>query len=231
MKKILLIGATLMLAHAAFSQGTVVFNNRIGTTTTSAPGEVIAPIYGVNPTAPTQRISGNTTTGVPAGSTSYGSSPFVAGNGFTATLWAAEASTVQGDATANNLVQVSSTTFRTSTSGSFAGTVLQPANAIVPGVAADTQRGTFQMRVWDNQGGSIGTWAEALAAWTQGRIAIGWSELFTTPYALGGTANPPNPPPNLQGLQSFNLVTVPEPSVIALGVLGAGCLFLLRRRK
>jgi hypothetical protein len=38
------------------------------------------------------------------------------------------------------------------------------------------------------------------------------------------------PTPDLSGLQSFNLRVVPEPSTIALGVLGAAAL-LYRRRK
>jgi hypothetical protein len=46
--------------------------------------------------------------------------------------------------------------------------------------------------------------------------------------ALGGAGNPPSTPAVLTGLQSFSLV--PEPSTIALGLLGAAAL-LLRRRK
>jgi len=135
--------------------------------------------------------------------------------------------TVTGTVDANNLVLIGTTTFRTTTSGNFAGTINQPAApSAVAGVTDPSQRATFQMRVWDNKGGTILTWDQALTSGT----ALGSSDLFTVPFSLGGTAVPPNPPVNLQGLQSFQL-TVPEPSVIALGVLGAGCLFLLRRRK
>jgi len=226
MKKILLIGATVMLAHAAFSQGTVVFNNRIGTTTAS-PGVVIAPIYGVDASAPATVKRGNTSVGNPMGTQVYNGAP-LAGTGFTATLWGGDAATVTGTADANNLVLIGTTVFRTTTSGNFAGTIIQPASpSAVPGVTDPAQRGTFQMRVWDNKGGTILTWDQAI---TTAGVAFGSSDLFTVPFSLGGTAVPPNPPVNLQGLQSFQL-TVPEPSVIALGVLGAGCLFMLRRRK
>jgi len=40
-----------------------------------------------------------------------------------------------------------------------------------------------------------------------------------------------NQPPNLVGLQAFSINPVPEPSSIALGLLGLGALALIRRRK
>jgi hypothetical protein len=51
---------------------------------------------------------------------------------------------------------------------------------------------------------------------------------------IGGAAADPNTPPStpapLTNLKAFTVVPVPEPSIIALGVLGASAL-LLRRRK
>jgi len=239
MKKILLISAALMLTHAAFSQGTVVFGNKGGSSTAAAPGAVTAPIYGVNASAPDRRITGNTAAGVPAGSTSYGTSPFLATDSshtWTATLWALNAPVV-GDASNNNLQQVlvnGTATFRTSTSGTFAGFWNTPSSpAVIPGATTDTDRPNLQVRVWDTKNGTITTWDQALVAWQAGNgYALGYSDIFQVPYPLGGTAVPPNTQPFMQGLQSFNVTTVvPEPSVIALGVLGAGCLFMLRRRK
>src|SRR5437868_4825018 len=129
MKKILLISAALMLTHAAFSQGTVVFSNKGGTGTASAPGQTAAPIYGLAPD--NSRTSGNTATGVPMGTTSYGTLPYLATDSthtFTATLWGLDAATASGTGLNNNLQQLvlnngtaASTTFRTSTSGTFAG--------------------------------------------------------------------------------------------------------------
>jgi len=46
---------------------------------------------------------------------------------------------------------------------------------------------------------------------------------------LGGGGTPPAPDANLAGLQGFNIV-VPEPSIAALGLLGAG-LLVIRRKK
>jgi hypothetical protein len=237
MKKILLISATLMLAHAAFSQGTINFGNRAGSSSTQAPGRVAAPVYGVNPADPTRRITGNTSTGIPAGTQTYTGVPFLANDAthtFQATLWALNGA-VTGDASANNLQQVvvnGTAPFSATTSGLLAGIWTQPSSAApIPGAALDTDRPTFQVRVWDTKGGTITTWAAAQAAWLQGQIALGYSDLFTVPYSLGQTLVPPNNAPNMQGLQSFNVTVVPEPSVIALGILGAGCLFMLRRRK
>jgi len=234
MKKILLISAALMLAHAAFSQGTVVFANKgAGTSTTAAPGNTLAPVYGL--AADNSRFSGNTATGIPMGATSYGSLPVLASDTthtFQATLWALDSTLVSGTALQNNLAPTvgGTATFRTSTSGTFAGIWNTPSSpASVPGVGLETQRATFQVRVWDTRNGQITSWDTAVT--TPGEI-YGYSDLFALPYALGGTAVPQNVPPYLQGLQSFNVQTVvPEPSVIALGVLGAGCLFMLRRRK
>lgn len=226
-----------MLAHvAAFAQSEIVFDNNVNASGTPGefPGTVKAPIYNVSPNAPDVRVSGNTATGVPMGSTTYGGA-LLNGTGFSATLWGLNSANVTGSADlgANNLALLGTTTMRTSTSaanaGRLAGTGVNPIISDVrPGT---TDRGTFQVRVWDNKGGTILTWQDAVAAFQRGGEAIGYSDLFTVPWSLtqpGGLGTPSN----LEGLRSFNLFTVvPEPSVIALGVLGAGCLFLLRRRK
>jgi hypothetical protein len=235
MKKILLVTATLLLAHGAFSQGTIIFNNHIGTSTTASPGIVNAAVFGPENNDPTSAVAktGNTSAGNPMGTQTYSGAPLFAGalgGTWTATLWALDSTQVTGDKGANNLVLVGTTTFRTLTSGSFAGTINQPTAALaVPGVALSSQTASFQMRVWDTKGGTIATWAQVLQ---NPNVLRGESDIFTVPFSLGGTLVPPNTAPNLQGLQSFNVYTaVPEPSVIALGALGAGCLLLLRRRK
>jgi len=236
MKKILLVTAALMLAHvSAFAQSAIQFDNIVNASGTQGefPGAIKAPIYNVSPNAPTVRVSGNTAAGVPMGSTTYGGA-LLNGTGFTATLWGLNSANVAGTADANNLALLVNgvTTMRTSTSAANAGRVAGTgANALINDVRpGTTDRGTFQVRVWDNKGGTILTWTDAVAAFARGGEAIGYSDLFTVPWALTDPAGIGSPS-NLEGLRSFNLFTVPEPSVIALGVLGAGCLFLLRRRK
>jgi len=68
---------------------------------------------------------------------------------------------------------------------------------------------------------SAGSYDAALAA----KSGYGASDQFTATVG-GGTL----PPSNLTSLKGFNVTVVPEPSIIALGVLGASAL-LLRRRK
>jgi hypothetical protein len=90
----------------------------------------------------------------------------------------------------------------------------------------------FQVKAWElSYGGSYEIAAAAPAA--GGRQALrGVSNQFMTAATGNPTAVPPIAPVNLatSGLQGITLV-VPEPSVIALGLLGAGALLLLRRRK
>jgi len=82
-----------------------------------------------------------------------------------------------------------------------------------PTIASANTALQLQMRAWDG----ASTFA---AANTKGQSNI-------IPYSTGGGNIIP---PALVGLTGFNMTTVPEPSVIAFGVLG-GLGLLLRRRK
>jgi hypothetical protein len=79
----------------------------------------------------------------------------------TATLWGLESSQVTGRKDNNNLILIGTTPFRTTSSGNFTGTINQ-AVFTVPRVVNGNQRGTFQVRVWDTQGGAVATWDDAL---------------------------------------------------------------------
>lgn len=80
----------------------------------------------------------------------------------------------------------------------------------------------FQVKAWEASGGA--TYDAALAAGKK----TGFSTVFQIGVDTGGVGSPATPPAALIGLTSFSLV--PEPSTIALGVLGALAL-LIRRRK
>jgi hypothetical protein len=87
----------------------------------------------------------------------------------------------------------------------------------VPGVASAAE-GTFRVRAWLTSAGSFD------AAKTAGG---GFGESADFKVTVGGGLLPSA---NLTTLQAFTVVPVPEPTIIALGVLGASALFLRRRK-
>lgn len=212
MKKLVLAGCVFTCAASVFAQGTIVFNNRV-------VGSVVAPVYAKDPANPSVQQIGNTANGFPAGTTVYGGAA-LAGTGYTAQLWgAAGAGAAEGSLAA--ATGYSTAGFRT---GAAAGLWTTSTDAaIIPG-AGEGSVATLQVRAWDNQGGTITTWAAAQAA----GVDSGKSALFNS-QPLGGVSAPPN----LVGLTSFSLTgtPVPEPSTFALAGLGAVALLIFRRRK
>jgi hypothetical protein len=106
------------------------------------------------------------------------------------------------------------TTFRSSSAA--ASFYINGVDVAVPG-SSPGDTAVFIMRAYN-----AGLGADAAKASGNG---YGESSPFTV--ALGGGANPPA---NLTTLSGFNYSVVPEPSTIALGLLGAAAL-LIRRRK
>ena len=85
---------------------------------------------------------------------------------------------------------------------------------------------TFRLFVWDNSSGLFESPDKAFAAWSAGYgLAVGISKTFTV-NGIGGDLNSA---PYLVGLESFNVVVIPEPGSAALLSL-AGGLLLFRRR-
>ncbi len=83
----------------------------------------------------------------------------------------------------------------------------------------------LQVRAWT---GAFATYEAAIAS---GTGLAGVTPSFTVTTGNPG-ANPPTLAANLTGWTSpLQLVAVPEPSTIALGVIGAGSLLFLRRKK
>lgn len=98
------------------------------------------------------------------------------------------------------------TTFRTGTGAGFVVAVDVTLAKVAPGASA-----SMQMKAFTTDGNGSGA-----------------SKVFNV--TLGGGLNPPA---NLVGLEAFSATynNVPEPSTIALGLLGAAGLLALRRRK
>jgi len=213
MKKTLAI--SLLLAATAvgsFAQGTINFANIFGTAQSRT---FLAPIYAPDPANPLMELRGNTSAGVPAGTTVYGGGVLNTA-GYVLGLFIGE-------------TQIgASQVIRTSATGALPAGTIATTTLTVPNVAAGLTA-VLEVRAWDTRGGVVDTWAKALADTS---VAKGRSGVFTT-GRLGGidadgfvvTA------PNTVGWTSFNVAVVPEPSTIALGVLGLGSLLLFRRRQ
>ena len=143
----------------------------------------------------------------------------LAGTGFSVQLYSGAAGAAEASLVAAPLIV---STFRT---GAAAGYFTSLGDVAVPGRATGLNA-SIQLRAWDNNGGLITSYDAAVV----GGFNAGKSNVFDTANPLGGPGNPPLTAASLAGLQTFNLVVVPEPSVIALGLLGATAL-LLRRKK
>jgi hypothetical protein len=209
MKQIGISLSILAMAVSGYSQGQVNFNNRV-------VGTVVAPVYGPNPTDPFRMQHGNSTTN--GGAVSYTGYPLLAGTGFSAQLFAAANGSSDFNSYGNPLG------FRTGAVSGFVANVAAAVGIPASLVPADGSIVTFQLRAWDNVGGTVTSWQAVMAG--PPTVSRGMSD----PFNLNLSVSPPGPVGNLAGLTSFNIAPVPEPGVIALGVLGLGAL-LLRRRK
>lgn len=88
----------------------------------------------------------------------------------------------------------------------------------------------FQVRAWESAFGSTHEAAKANAVPQNGRLAyVGTSNRFR--IQTGAPPGPAAPLVQVGGLAAFDVSIVPEPSAIALGLLGLGSLLMLRRRK
>lgn len=120
-----------------------------------------------------------------------------------------------------NLVQI----------GAFTGIVGQPGfffggNRTTPTNTAAGTQATFQARAWS---AAFATYEAAIGSNDPNQFA-GKSVVFNS--QTGGGGSPPGPPFNLAPvIPVVSVLQVPEPSVIALGLLGLGSLLLIRRRK
>lgn len=118
------------------------------------------------------------------------------------------------------LVQIGGTTTINPLAGRYSGGQRTTGAGTAPGGTA-----TFQVRAWSADRGA--TWAEASISTVAG--FMGQSTLFNS--ATGGAGTPASPAvPLANTAPGFAVVLVPEPSVVALALLG-GAALLLRRRK
>jgi len=151
----------------------------------------------------------------------------LSGTGFYAQLYAADGNNV---ASASLTAKGNPVNFR---AGSFVGYVQvsgssQPNNLAVNTSVLVTSQDTsvigsqtpitLQMRAWSSAFSSY-----SVAVSSGGKF--GQSTTFNSTIIGGST------PPDLTGLTSFSLQQSPEPTTIALGLMGAASLLIVRRRK
>jgi hypothetical protein len=236
MKKTLTIVTLLAGAVGVYAQGTMAF--------TDYAGDFVISIYGpgtgthagtqITGNGPTDTPAGTQTGYTTAGSTALGGS--ATGTGATGygngANWSVQLYAAAGVAdAASTLTPVTGAlaNFYTSggvlTAGQFnvVGNDIVTISGVTPGNAA-----TFMLAAWYSGPGGAATYAAAVAA----GLPHGESATETI-GALGGNQYSP---PDLGGytpgdgqIQSFSLTTTPEPSTIALGIMGASA-FLFRRR-
>jgi len=231
MKKTLTVMTLLAGATAAYSQGVVSMQNYSG-------GFLGLQVFNIQPTGGTAvtvgGVTGFETFGNTAntynrstGATVYTGSPL--GAGYDVALLGASGTIAQGNYSALSQASgslVTSLVSPTSATPNAGGSWISTGVASIPSASGTTF--TIAIAAWANTG-TQGA-ATTLAAAEADGYAWGVSQMVTTTLATGN--NPPGTLPYGAGnLVDFSLArTVPEPSTIALGVIGASTL-LFRRRK
>lgn len=95
--------------------------------------------------------------------------------------------------------------------------------SVAPGAVA-----FVDVAAWDANYATLG---DALAAGAAAGTYSGVAGNALLEIATGGAGSPPSLESPLAGLQAFSISAVPEPSTIALALLGAAALFLRRGNK
>jgi hypothetical protein len=271
MKKTLIIGALLAGSLSAYSQGTILFQDKqtdmnIHIFAPSTGGTFAQGTIGSGGSAVT--LSGTEVVGNQAGGNGVSADVYynngtdanigsAGGNTGGSTVYSGGAigNTLSGNATPAGLYNYNNGKFYTVELYAAPGlnaalSALQPVTQYITTIATSSANGgTFASVIPGTDPGIPGTSGGsatiALVAWYNGTGATsglslaaavaagdpaGYSPLDNI-VALGTTGSPPATAPDMQGLQSFDVVAaIPEPSTIALGVIGASTL-LFRRRK
>jgi hypothetical protein len=221
MKKSLLTISLLAGATAGYAQGTINWADYIAPSKTGVGFSISVFGPAAPGDAPTSGL-GNTANDTPAGTTTYAGAP-LSGTAYEVGLYvgstpaAAAAAVLSGS-------PIATTTFLT---GSGAGN-WEFAKALDATDPAGPSTVYVDIAAWST-GGGASSYAAAFS--TPGDL-FGSSGPSTSPVAEVGGSPPPTPN-NLQGLGlgDFTIGSVPEPSTIALGVMGASAFLMRLRRK
>jgi|GEM_PF-950664 len=175
----LIVGASVgsLLAQGQFRYGN------------SFPGSLQAPVFAPDPSDPFTSRQGNATTGMPAGTQTYGGAP-LSGSGFTVAIFSRPIG--------GQFREIHRQDFTGGADAGYWSDYTATDAQIPPGGTAEVI-----VRVWDNQGGAITDWGQATSAPT---VAKGESGILTM-GPMGGTTEYGQtfPPPITTGLRSFSL--------------------------
>lgn len=237
MKKSLPILVTLLAgAVGAYAQGSIEFddyaphvpNDGFQITVWEPQGTGLTQVFG---NGPSDVPAGSTTyTGAGIGGGNVGSGPagYANGNNYSIALYYAPGASQPSSSLTPLAGAVS--TFDTSGGATAANGFPGSWDAgggvfvAVPNIAYGSA-GTFQLNAWYNGGGTL-TWAQASVP--------GSGDPYGSSVAANITlSGPPGVPSTLNPITSFSLLTnaSPEPSTIALGVIGASAFLMRLRRK
>jgi hypothetical protein len=227
MKKSLTVFTLLAGAVGIYAQGSIHFDDYVNN-----PGDVYTiSIWSPQVATPTVQLSGDGPSDFPAGTQTGYTGTLLGGSGTGAVspsdyangnLWSIALYAAPGASQPlSALTAVPGAQATLSTAG-YAGQWDTSGGVVVavPGVAFGGT-GTFALAAWYNGGGTL-TYAEAVAA----ADPAAFSPLETITLAPATSA-----PGSLNPIPSFSLVVTPEPSTIALGVIGASAFLLRLRRK
>jgi len=179
-----------------------------------------------------------------------------AGSGFDAQLWASIVGPTSSDFIAiSTVVTLSGGIANDSTTAvDSEDTTSQGTNPNPPGntygLSDAGNPAWYQVRVWDNHGGTINTWAATGLVWVNGGagsvnasgITAGITQYGVTAMSgnqtkvtLGGTSTDGNNSlftvPFANSFNNLTLTATPEPTTLALAGLGGAALLAFRRRK
>jgi hypothetical protein len=214
--KILLLSALTAVATSdSFAQGAIDVGNNFGATVFRAP------IYGPEPSNPGLSVVGQSgSPAFPTGNTVY-TGMRLQGTGFTFAFYASTTGITTEEFALSRIGVLPFAS--TATAAGFVTTTTFNVNGVPAGTPT-----TWQIRVWDNFGGTVNSWTEAVNQ----DVVRGKTGLINS-GPLGGVSpsGPVLSPATSSGWTSFNLFySVPEPNIIALAGFGAALIFLVRRR-
>jgi hypothetical protein len=235
MKKTLLVVGLLAGAIGVYAQGTLNWNSQ---------GNWLISVYAPDPANSGTQFTGDSSLDVPPGTTTYNGG-FIGGNSTvqaTGPGGVGATSANQGGynyQTAGNFEVglYGDTTLGSLTTDITGGTPVATTGISDGALVAVSSLATFPawpsgtqvylgLAAWYTSSGTISSYAQAVTA----GVPHGYNESTST-LALGSTTGTPVIIGPGLGLTSFSLTTIPEPSTIALGVIGASAFLMRLRRK